>query len=162
MPPVTMLRSLLALLTLTTAATLALGQAAPPIRPPLPPDIAQPRFVVPNASQPLRLQRVDVQTVLAGSQAQTRIELVVHNPNPRVLEATLEFPLADGQGVAGFALDINGELVSAVPVPKDKGRQVFDDRPAHPFSTAGHQRRQAGFGHLSTFTFTGRRSRPTG
>lgn len=127
MPPVTMLRSLLALLTLTTAATLALGQAAPPIRPPLPPDIAQPRFVVPNASQPLRLQRVDVQTVLAGSQAQTRIELVVHNPNPRVLEATLEFPLADGQGVAGFALDINGELVSAVPVPKDKGRQVFDD-----------------------------------
>lgn len=120
MPPVTMLRSLLALLTLTTTVTLALGQAAPP-------DLAQPRFVAPDASQPLRLQRVDVQTVLAGPQAQTRLELVVHNPNPRVLEATLEFPLADGQGVAGFALDIHGELVSAVPVPKDKGRQVFDD-----------------------------------
>lgn len=127
MPPVTMLRSLLALLTLTTAATLAFSQTAPPMRPPLAPDITQPRFVAPDASQPLRLQRVDVQTVLAGSQAQTRLELVVHNPNARVLEATLEFPLADGQGVAGFALDINGELVSAVPVPKDKGRQVFDD-----------------------------------
>lgn len=127
MPPVTMLRSLLALLSLTTAATLAFSQAKPPVRPPLPPDVVQPRFVVPDASQPLRLQRVDVQTVVAGSQAQTRLELVVHNPNARVLEATLEFPLADGQGVAGFALDINGELVSAVPVPKDKGRQVFDD-----------------------------------
>ncbi|MFG6485092.1 VIT domain-containing protein [Roseateles sp. BYS78W] len=127
MPSATMLRSLLALLSLAAAATVALGQAAPPVKPTPAPVIIQPRFVVPDASQPLSLQRVDVQTVLAGSQAQTRIELVVHNPNARVLEATLEFPLADGQGVAGFALDINGELVSAVPVPKDKGRQVFDD-----------------------------------
>lgn len=124
MLPVTMFRSLLALLCLSTAATLASGQAAPPTGTP---DLLAPRFVVQDASQPLRLQRVDVQTVLAGSQAQTRLELVVHNPNARVLEATLEFPLADGQGVAGFALDIHGELVSAVPVPKDKGRQVFDD-----------------------------------
>ena len=97
----------------------------PPIAPPLPP--LQPRFVMPEATQPLQLKRVQAQTVVAGSQAQTRLELVVRNPNTRVLEATLEFPLADSQSVTGFALDINGELVSAVPVPKDKGRQVFDD-----------------------------------
>lgn len=126
MPFATTLRSLLAL-TLAAAAMAALGQATPPVKPPMPPDIVLPRFVVPNASQPLALQRVSVQAQLAGSQAQTDIEIVVHNPNPRVLEATLEFPLAEGQSVAGFALDINGELVSAVPVPKDKGRQVFDD-----------------------------------
>lgn len=35
--------------------------------------------------------------------------------------------LAESQSVSGFALDIQGELVPAVPVPKDKGRQVFDD-----------------------------------
>jgi hypothetical protein len=125
-----MLRSLLALLSLATAATVALGQVAPPtkpIQPPLPPDIVAPRFILPAAAQPLQLRQVTLQTTLAGTQADTRLELVVHNPNPRVLEATLEFPLAEGQGVAGFALDINGELVSAVPVPKDKGRQVFDD-----------------------------------
>src|SRR6202008_2858648 len=64
---------------------------------------------------------------LARPQAQTRIELVAHNPTPRQLEATLEFPLDAGQSVVGFALDIRGEMVAAVPVPKDKGRQVFDD-----------------------------------
>ena len=126
MPFATTLRSLLAL-TLAAAAMAALGQPTPPVKPPMPPDIVLPRFVVPNASQPLALQRVSMQAQLAGSQAQTDIEIVVRNPNPRVLEATLEFPLAEGQSVAGFALDINGELVSAVPVPKDKGRQVFDD-----------------------------------
>ncbi|MFG6458523.1 VIT domain-containing protein [Roseateles sp. BYS96W] len=127
MPAATSFRSLFAMLCLATAATLATGQSPPVVKPVLPPEIAQPRFVVPDASQPLVLQRVNVQAQLAGTQAQTSVEIVVHNPNARVLEATLEFPLAEGQGVAGFALDINGELVSAVPVPKDKGRQVFDD-----------------------------------
>jgi len=86
-----------------------------------------PRFLVPDASQPLTLQRVNVLATLAGALAQTRIELVVRNPNARQLEATLEFPLDAGQSVVGFALDVRGEMVSAVPVPKDKGRQVFDD-----------------------------------
>lgn len=114
------LRSLLALLTLAAAATRALGQ-------PLPTEIVMPRLIVPDASLPLTLQRVNVQATLAGTQAQTNIEMVVHNPNLRQLEATLEFPLAEGQSVVGFALDVRGEMVSAVPVPKDKGRQVFDD-----------------------------------
>jgi len=126
MPSATMLRSLLALLSLAATATLALGQVAPPIKP-TPPDIVLPRFIAPEATQTLQLKQVQLRTTLAGTQADTQLELIVRNPNPRVLEATLEFPLADGQGVAGFALDINGELVSAVPVPKDKGRQVFDD-----------------------------------
>lgn len=111
------LRSLTLLLALAGPAAHALSPALPP----------QPRLLVSDASQPLTLQRVDVQALLAGSQAQTRIELVVRNPNPRQLEATLEFPLADGQSVTGFALDVRGEMVGAVPVPKDKGRQVFDD-----------------------------------
>ena len=121
------LRSLFALLTLAAAARHALGQAAPPVSPLLPTEIVMPRLIVPDASLPLALQRVNVQATLAGTQAQTRIELVVRNPNARQLEATLEFPLADGQSVVGFALDVRGEMVSAVPVPKDKGRQVFDD-----------------------------------
>jgi len=120
-------RSLFALLTVAAAAPHALGQAAPPVSPLLPPEIVMPRLIVQDASQPLTLQRVNVQATLAGTQAQTRIEIVVRNPNARQLEATLEFPLAAGQSVVGFALDVRGEMVSAVPVPKDKGRQVFDD-----------------------------------
>ena len=120
MPLISALRRLALCLTFTATAAVAQTPAPPPPRPVV-------RLVAPQASQPLQLKRVDVQATIAGSQAQTQIELVVHNPNARVLEATLEFPLAEGQSVTGFALDINGELVSAVPVPKDKGRQVFDD-----------------------------------
>ena len=127
MPSATTLRSLFALLTLVASAAFALSPPPPPPKPLPPVAPPMPRFVVPDASQPLTLQRVQVQATLAGTQAQTRIELVVHNPNLRQLEATLEFPLDAGQSVVGFALDIRGEMVSAVPVPKDKGRQVFDD-----------------------------------
>jgi hypothetical protein len=127
MPSVTTRRALLALLTMAASAALALSPPPPPVKPPPPVALPMPRFVVPDASQPLTLQRIRVQATLAGGQAQTRIELVVHNPNPRALEATLEFPLDDRQSVVGFALDVQGEMVSAVPVAKDKGRQVFDD-----------------------------------
>jgi len=118
-------RALFAVLALATSASFALRVAQPPVKPVQPPPA--PRFVVSQASQPIQLRKAVVQATVSGTQAQTRLELVVHNPNPRQLEATLDFPLAEGQSVVGFALDINGELVSAVPVPKDKGRQVFDD-----------------------------------
>ena len=86
-----------------------------------------PRFVVGAGSEPIQISRMAVQAQAAGLQMQTRVELTVRNPNNRVLEATLEFPLLPAQTIAGFALDINGQLMPAVPVPKDKGRQVFDD-----------------------------------
>ncbi len=128
MPSATTLRSLLTLLTLAASAAFALRPPESALIKPSPPTAPPPpRFVVPQASQPIQLRKAAVQVTVAGTQAQTRIELVVHNPNPRQLEATLDFPLGEGQSVVGFALDINGEMVSAVPVPKDKGRQVFDD-----------------------------------
>jgi tetratricopeptide (TPR) repeat protein len=56
-----------------------------------------------------------------------RIEFKLFNPNARVLEGELQFPLNPNQVVTGFALDIDGELRAAVPVEKAKGRQVFED-----------------------------------
>jgi hypothetical protein len=44
-----------------------------------------------------------------------------------VLEGELQFPLLDGQVVTGFALDVNGRLRDAVPVPKAKGQEIFED-----------------------------------
>nr|WP_255595701.1 VIT domain-containing protein [Lysobacter sp. BMK333-48F3] len=52
--------------------------------------------------------------------------MVFRNPNARVLEGELQFPLQPGQQVAGFALDIGGAMRDAVPVPKAQGRQVFE------------------------------------
>ncbi len=85
------------------------------------------RWVVPEARTPIELRRLDVQTTIVGRTAATRIELELFNPNGRLLEAQLQFPLAEGQSVTGFALDIDGELRPAVPVEKAKGRQVFED-----------------------------------
>jgi tetratricopeptide (TPR) repeat protein len=85
------------------------------------------RLMVSGARQPIQLQQVDVKAEVLGSIAHTRIEMVFYNPNTRVLEGQLQFPLLDGQTVTGFALDINGELRPAVPVDKVRGQQVFED-----------------------------------
>ena len=49
------------------------------------------------------------------------------NPNARVLEGELQFPLLDGQQVIGFAMDIDGKLRDAVPVDKARGQMMFEE-----------------------------------
>jgi hypothetical protein len=61
-----------------------------------------------------------------GSLARITLDLVLFNPNDRILEGTLEFPLQPGQQISGFALDVNGALRDAVPVSKPKAQQVFE------------------------------------
>lgn len=86
-----------------------------------------PRLLVRDARVPVRLESVDLRAEVVGHAVSTRVELVFRNPNDRVLEGELQFPLREGQLVTGFALDINGELRPAVPVEKAKGQQVFED-----------------------------------
>ncbi|WP_052756208.1 VIT domain-containing protein [Lysobacter capsici] len=104
-----------------------------------------PLLIVRDAAKPIELESARVDGEVAGGLARTSIELVFRNPNARVLEGELQFPLRDGQQVAGFALDIDGVLRPAVPVPKAKGRQVFETierrgvDPALLEQTAGNQ-----------------------
>lgn len=88
-----------------------------------------PRLHVPlaRAERPVELTALHVSVEVSGALAVTTWELTFENPNPRVLEGQLEFPLLDGQTVIRFAMDVNGALREAVPVPKDKGRQVFEE-----------------------------------
>ena len=79
---------------------------------------ATPLLIAPAAEQPVQLQRARIEGEVQAGIAQTRITLEFHNPNRRVLEGELQFPLADGQQISGFALDINGEMRDAVPVPR--------------------------------------------
>ncbi len=76
---------------------------------------------------PVRLQQVAVHTEVSGSLAVTEVVLTFYNPNRRVLEGELQFPLLDGQHVLGFALDVNGRMREAVPVDKARGQAVFED-----------------------------------
>ncbi|OOG36768.1 hypothetical protein B0B52_19460 [Polaromonas sp. A23] len=93
-----------------------------------PPDWRPPTVVLnTQPGQPIQLREAGIEVDLFGDQAQTRIELRLFNPNNRVLEGELQFPLLDGQTVTGFALDVNGRLRDAVPVPKARGQEIFED-----------------------------------
>lgn len=109
---------LLALLCWQLPSVHAQARRFPPPRPPL--------LQVAGADVPVRLTEARIDSRVMAGLGETTIELTFHNPNARVLEGQLAFPLAAGQQVAGFALDIGGELRDAVPVPKAQGRQVFE------------------------------------
>jgi len=101
----------------------ALAQkVAPPIMPPLPP-----RLVVQGAAVPIQLRSVQVRAEIVGRMALTTVELAFFNPNNRVLEGELQFPLLDGQSVVGMAMEVDGVLREAVAVEKARGEQVFED-----------------------------------
>src|SRR5574341_397521 len=100
-----------------------LAQAQQRIAPPQPP-----RLVISGTPErPVALRTVKVDTEIAGGIAVTRIEMVFFNPNRRVLEGELQFPLLDGQAISGFALDIDGKLRDAVPVERARGQALFED-----------------------------------
>ena len=88
--------------------------------------IAPVLLVAKGAETPIQVQSLALTTEVNGGLARTTIELIFHNPNSRLLEGELQFPLQPGQQVSGFALDIDGSMRAAVPVEKEKGRVVFE------------------------------------
>ncbi|WP_295913429.1 VIT domain-containing protein [uncultured Xanthomonas sp.] len=76
--------------------------------------------------RPVELRSATVRAHAAAGLAETTVELEFFNPNARVLEGQLTFPLRAGQQLSGFALDVDGQMRDAVPVPKARGRQVFE------------------------------------
>ncbi|UMR28742.1 hypothetical protein MJ904_16575 [Massilia sp. MB5] len=87
-----------------------------------------PLMRVPEASEPVRLQSLAIRGAVSGSMAETTVRMVFFNPNLRQLEGTLEFPLAEGQQLTGFSLDIEGALRPAVPVEKNAGARFWRPR----------------------------------
>ena len=75
---------------------------------------------------PVILQNAKFETKILGNLATTTATYTFYNPSNRLLEATLTFPLPDGVSVSGYALDINGKLRNAVPVPKERAKEVFE------------------------------------
>ncbi len=120
----------LVLLALTALGFASLVSAQPSPLPKSPPiQIWQaPRLVLPSrVDQPIQLQSLRIRAEISGHFAQTEIEMTFFNPNRRVLEGELQFPLLPGQSMASFAMDVNGVLREAVPVEKARGQAVFED-----------------------------------
>ena len=53
--------------------------------------------------------------------------IVFTNPNSRVFEGELEFPVPDGATVCGYELEVNGSMVPGVVVPKEEARVAFEN-----------------------------------
>ena len=77
--------------------------------------------------RPMQLQDLSVDILVVGQTAVTTMEMTFYNPNNRVMEGEFEFPLAEGQQVSRFALDIDGKLREGVVVDKSLGRKAFED-----------------------------------
>ncbi|MCL2327283.1 MAG: DUF2135 domain-containing protein [Bacteroidetes bacterium] len=73
------------------------------------------------------LQSLDVQVEVVGNIATTRYVMVFKNRTNKILEGELLVPMPDGVTVSHYALDINGKMREAVPVPKAKATQVFEE-----------------------------------
>jgi Ca-activated chloride channel homolog len=125
-----------AALQMHSAQALSVSAPPPPLHKPLTPvDWQPPRWIPPQiiinnsnvSNQPIVLRSVNIHSEVFAGQAQTRIEIKLFNPNNRLLEGELQFPLLNGQIVTGFALDVNGKLRDAVPVPKARGQEIFED-----------------------------------
>ncbi|MDR3353133.1 MAG: DUF2135 domain-containing protein [Zoogloeaceae bacterium] len=104
------------------------GERTGEVLPPPPPV----RLSVQGAEKAIELRELSIQAEISGSFAWTTVDMQFYNPNARVLEGELQFPLADGQVITGFALSMPNEkgkevMREAVPVPKNQGRQVFEE-----------------------------------
>ncbi|MDR0672235.1 MAG: DUF2135 domain-containing protein [Zoogloeaceae bacterium] len=104
-------------------------EIAPPSPGVLPPPPVELR--VSGAEKAIELRELAIEGEIFGVFAQTTVEMRFYNPNARVLEGELQFPLAEGQTVTGFALSMKDKknketMREAVPVPKNRGRQVFE------------------------------------
>src|SRR5512138_2647589 len=111
---------------LRLAACAALLLSAAPAALAQPFRLDPPRLRVARGERPVEIASLDVRVAIHGLHAETTQTLVFSNPNGRVLEGDLEFPLPDGATVSGFALDVGGELVDAVVVSKQKARVVLE------------------------------------
>lgn len=76
--------------------------------------------------EPLRISRVAVEAVITGFLARTTMTITFDNPNERVMEGEVVFPLPEGAVVASYGLDIGGEMVEASVVEKHAARIAFE------------------------------------
>lgn len=72
------------------------------------------------------LQEVKIETKILGNLASTTATYIFYNPGDRILEGKFTLPLPEGVTISGYALDINGSLRDAVPVPKERAKEVFE------------------------------------
>lgn len=90
------------------------------------PEDRLPYIEAPRGERAIELSGLEIQVKVSGLLAETTQTMRFYNPNDRVLEGTLTFPLPDNAVVCGYALDVDGQLVDGVVVPKQEARRILE------------------------------------
>ena len=77
-------------------------------------------------SSQLKLTSLKINVAIVGNFAKTTYDMKFYNELDRTLEGELVFPLAEGQAVSQFAMDVNGKLRDAVIVEKELARVAYE------------------------------------
>ncbi len=88
-----------------------------------------PSLIVENDSTKTSLQiaKLNISIEVTGNVASTLYDITFYNPFDRVLEGSFEFPLAEGQNVYRYGLEINGNLREGVVVEKQLARVAYEN-----------------------------------
>lgn len=74
----------------------------------------------------VELVSLEVHVLVTGLFAETTQIFRLYNPNQRVLEGELCLPLPDQAVVCGYAIDVEGQLVDGVVVPREEARRILE------------------------------------
>lgn len=83
--------------------------------------------VILKDSSTLKLASLKVDVNIIGNTATTTYDMQFYNELDRTLEGELTFPLAEGQFVSNFSMNVNGVLRDAVIVEKELARVAFEN-----------------------------------
>ena len=76
--------------------------------------------------KPCTVESLDMQVRVSGLYADITETMVIHNPNKRDLSVDIAIPMPDRAVVCGYSLDVDGQMVDGVVVPKEKARVAFE------------------------------------
>ena len=96
------------------------------ILPPPPVPVFVPRIVHAN-ERPVAVSSAAETVADNGLYRLVKTTVTFTNPNTRVFEGELEFPVPDGATVCGYELEMNGEMVPGVVVGKEEARTAFEN-----------------------------------
>ena len=82
-----------------------------PDRPPHHPPHWMPRPI--HRFTALEVKSLEADVKISGQVAETKIEQVFYNPNPRQLEGTFMLPLPKGAHLKNFRMEVNGKMMDA-------------------------------------------------
>ncbi len=83
--------------------------------------------VTTSVKKAVTLDQFHVSVAIVGNFAVTTYEMSFRNSENRVLEGQLELPIAVGENVVGYQLEVNGKMRKGVVVEKEDARQIFEE-----------------------------------